>query len=227
MTQPQGTLGQYGADVGHGFDGAVVALHRAIEHRRRALARRSEVHEVLKTHYARGQRRCGALELAMTEPKAPTLSTSVPSDVLRKANPGVWAGCRVRKPRLSITAPPAYMAGLVLPNLLAAPSGASLPATLEVRSMVLVTCRLAEAEVVRAREKVTDIAERIGWSGDKLKFADGWAVQLSTMVYDSGVLAQQYPEMFDALMVPTMRRGVSKLVVRGAPAGEDPYNEGE
>lgn len=222
------TLAQFSADVDAyyeravGFADAVTRLAVVRATARRAEQRRKDIYEEVKKRHAQGagfvaQRRgvSGGGYFVRTVTSRVSTKRAVPSAVIQKAHPELWEQARVRVNRLAVTPPKTIelpVRGLKLP-----PAGANLrlldfAGVIEsYKSPLFDVLAALKDEETRVRGELEEIGQETDWSGEELRFADGWNVALWRMEYSDAQLAKIAPKVWDGLAVEKQTGGTSRL----------------
>lgn len=149
---------------------------------------------------------CG--RIARTKPSEAKVRRSVSGagiKRLKKENPKAWESARVRKSFQSVAGPDVAVEIMRTPVFAEGDVGALTSAldsyNHDPRAVLVVSggvrmwvCRsLLVQQTDKAKACLIEIADAIGWDGDKQTFTDGWAVQLSRLQFDQNRLKEIDP----------------------------------
>ncbi|URC18173.1 hypothetical protein SEA_ZENTENO07_72 [Mycobacterium phage Zenteno07] len=213
------------------LDAMVVRLHdiRAIV--ARLDTRRKDIYAEVKTRFHRGTSvvydtsiPSGGYYLRETTTQV-TRYRAVESAVVKKARPELWEAARTRKPWVQVKAPDGYevpdLGALRLP-----PAGAMLR-TLDANTLMrhYKAPVFEQISALKGEEKhITGVLSLLGAQGhldDEQRFADGWAVTLARLEFDSEKLRRLDPEAWERMAVEKSKGGVTRLDVVALDRAQD------
>lgn len=189
-------------------------------------AAKAPLRDTLKELYASGRvAEFGGRVFKQIAPTPVTVKRSVPSALIKKREPRLWAAARVLSPYVSVkpvgldeqvTQTRAELAVGTLPGFndprypdQVAQAYLSFPKVAPIKDQV---------DVIASRLRA--VAARFDWDGTAREFADGWKLALTQLKYDSDRLRDISPELWEKLAVQTQVGGVQRFYF-GRPGVDD------
>lgn len=129
-----------------------------------------------------------------------------PAEVVKRRYPKLYEASKTLVNYRRVTAPRGYLPTMELPHPIPRPLHPDTQAAMSTEAVaaltrlpVFDTLTALHQQLVHLDQQLENIAAQTNWDGQRIRYTDGWAVELRRVQYSSDKLAEIAPEVFDQL----------------------------